>query len=289
VVWIAGPLGLLAAVLLLRPDQSQAKRAALLMVGTALAITLMVEVVAVRGDLARMNTVFKFYYQAWSLLALSAAAGLGFLWRRIPAWDAAWRGVWLGALVLLLISPVLYPLVATRARAIDRMTPGAPRTLDGMTYMAYTTYSDGPRGEAYEEMDLAQDYRAIRWMQHNVPGSPVIVEAHTGEYRHWGTRYTIYTGLPGVVGWNWHQRQQRALTPDTWVYNRIDDIRAFYRTTDPETAEDFLRRYDVGYIILGQLERIYYPGPGLEKFRAQSGILWDLVYQDEQTEIYRVR
>ena len=74
---------------------------------------------------------------------------------------------------------------------------------------------------------MSQDYRAIQWMQRNVQGSPVIVEANTPEYR-WGTRFTIYTGLPGVVGWNWHQRQQRAVTPDTWVFDRVDAIGAFY-------------------------------------------------------------
>jgi YYY domain-containing protein len=289
IIWVAGPLGLLAAVLLLRPDQPHAKRAVLLMVGTGLAITLAVELVAVRGDINRMNTVFKFYYQSWSLLSLSAAAALAWLLVRAQTWSTAFRAVWLVLLGLLLISPVLYPIVATRAKAIDRMTPEAPRTLDGMTYMAYTTYSDGPTRETYQQMDLNQDYRAIRWMQENVPGSPVIVEAHTGEYRHWGTRYTIYTGLPGVVGWNWHQRQQRALTPDTWVYDRIADIHNFYRTTDVNRAQTFLQQYEVGYIILGQLERIYYPGPGLIKFSTQDGVLWDKVYEDEQTAIYRVR
>ena len=101
--------------------------------------------------------------------------------------------------------------------------------LDGMAYMAYSTYS-----ESETQMDLSQDYRAIQWMQRNVQGSPVIVEANTPEYR-WGTRFTIYTGLPGVVGWNWHQRQQRAVTPDTWVFDRVDAIGAFYNA-DNRTA-----------------------------------------------------
>jgi uncharacterized membrane protein len=115
------------------------------------------------------------------------------------------------------------------------------------------------------------------------------VEANGPEYRHWGSRFTIYTGLPGVVGWNYHERQQRALTPDTWVYERIDAIRAFYTTTSPDQARAFLEKYGVRYIILGQLERIYYDGPGLGKFSALDGVMWERIYQDGQTEIYRVR
>jgi uncharacterized membrane protein len=138
-------------------------------------------------------------------------------------------------------------------------------------------------------MDLNQDYYAIRWMQQNISGSPVIVEANTPEYRHWGTRFTIYTGLPAVIGWNWHERQQRALTPDTWVYKRIAAVTDFYNTTSAEEARAFLEKYNVGLVVVGQLERIYYPGPGLEKFTALEGELWDKIYSDGETEIYQVR
>ena len=79
--------------------------------------------------------------------------------------------------------------------------------MDSITYMQYAQYADFD-----VTMDLVHDYKAIRWMQDHVQGSPVIVEANCPEYR-WCTRFTIYTGLPGVVGWNWHQRQQRTLNP----------------------------------------------------------------------------
>jgi YYY domain-containing protein len=287
VALIAGPLGLLAAVLLLRPGQPLAKRGVLFMIGTALALTLAVELVAVKGDIARMNTVFKFYYQAWSLLSLSAAAALAWLLARPSRSGARWS-IYFTVLIALAFGAALYPVTATRAKIDDRMTPEAPHTLDGMDYMAFTTYGDGPTDDTYREMDLVEDYYAIRWVQQNIPGSPVIVEANTPEYRHWGTRFTIYTGLPGVVGWNWHERQQRALTPDTWVFERINAIPAFYKTTSPEQAKAFLDKYDVGVIVVGQLERIYYAGPGLEKFSQLEGVLWDKVYEDGETVIYKV-
>jgi uncharacterized membrane protein len=148
-----------------------------------------------------------------------------------------------------------------------------------MEYMAHSELWDG------EVMDLSQDYRAIRWLQDNVNGSPVIVEANVTEYR-WGTRYTIYTGLPGVVGWNWHQRQQRALMPQL-VTERVDAIQNFYHTTDIAAAHDFLRRYDVRYIIVGQFERILYPD-GLAKFETYDGTAWKSVYKEGQTTIYEV-
>jgi uncharacterized membrane protein len=62
---------------------------------------------------------------------------------------------------------------------------------------------------------------------------------------------------------------------------------AFYLTTDQEKVIAFLKQYQVEYIIVGQLERIYYPGPGLEKFEAYAGDLWKPVYQDRLTTIYR--
>jgi len=136
-------------------------------------------------------------------------------------------------------------------------------------------------------MDLSQDYNAIRWLQDNVVGSPVIVEANSVEY-HWGTRYSIYTGLPGVVGWNWHQRQQRTATPHDWVFERVESVHDFYQTEDIQWVKDFLQEYDVSYIIFGQLEQAKYPGPGLEKFSTQEGLLWVEVFRDRSTVVYEV-
>ena len=133
-------------------------------------------------------------------------------------------------------------------------------TLDGMSFMKYSTYFENDL-----VMDLSQDYDAIRWMQDNIKGTPTIVEANLPEYR-WGNRFTIYTGLPGVLGWNWHQRQQRAINPSEWVTDRMEDINNFYSSADLENAKDFIDKYQVDYIIVGQLEKAVYPEKGLEKF-----------------------
>ncbi len=62
----------------------------------------------------------------------------------------------------------------------------------------------------------------------------------------------------------------------------------FYLMDDRMIAENFLREYEVEYVILGQLERNYYPGAGLDKFERWEGDLWEEVYRNEQTVIYRV-
>jgi uncharacterized membrane protein len=174
-------------------------------------------------------------------------------------------------------------VVATLDKVNDRISQDVPLTLDGMEYMKYSQYQ-----ENNTTMDLSQDYRAIIWMQQNIKGSPVIVEGNVPEYQ-WGNRFTIYTGLPGVIGWNWHQRQQRAILPSDWVTNRIEDIQQFYTTQDLSIAQKFITKYGVKYIVLGQLERIIYPGPGLNKFKTLNGQLWDQVYQDKDTYIFKVR
>ncbi|NOY97828.1 MAG: hypothetical protein GXP40_01315 [Chloroflexi bacterium] len=279
--WLALPLAVWAGILVLRPDLPDGKRLVLFMVGTGLLLTIAVEVIVLVGDIGRMNTVFKLYLQTWTLFAVSAGASLGWLLPEIPKWRPNWRTGWQAVGVVLLVGAGLFTLLGTLDKVRDRVAPDAPHSLDSMAYMEYARYWDA------EEMDLSQDYNAIRWMQENVQGSPVIVEANTPEYR-WGSRYTIYTGLPGVVGWNWHQRQQRALVSPDLITGRIDEIKEFYTTSDPAAAKAFLEKYNVRYIVVGQLERIYYPGAGLTKFESLDGTLWQEVFRDGETAIYEV-
>jgi len=280
--WFVFPLLVWVGLLFLRPGVHEAKRLVLFMVGTGIFLTLMVEVIRLQGDISRMNTVFKFYLQAWILLGLAAALALAWTLDALRHWAPGWRGAWSTAAVFLLGCGALFMLLGVTAKAGDRMAAEAPLTLDGMAYMQYAVYFDKDQA-----LDLSQDYAAIRWMQETVEGSPVIVEANTGEYR-WGSRFTIYTGLPGVVGWNWHQRQQREFVPGNDIWGRVGEVDSFYLTSDLALARQFLQKYAVKYIIVGQLERAYYPGPGMDKFEAQDGVLWQEVYRLNDTVIYTV-
>jgi uncharacterized membrane protein len=181
----------------------------------------------------------------------------------------------------LVFGAALYPMLAGLAKIKDRMTESAPNTLDGLDYMAFSFYNDNG-----VNMSLEEDYRAIHWLQENIQGSPTIVEAQIPEYR-WGSRISINTGLPAVLGWNWHQRQQRT-GHDGDVWTREGHIREFYNTPFQEVAADFLNQYRVRYIIVGQLERAYYTPDGLAKFDQWNNQLWHEVYRDGQTVIYEV-
>ncbi|HEY7066825.1 MAG TPA: DUF2298 domain-containing protein, partial [Chloroflexota bacterium] len=241
------------------------------MIALSLALTAAVEFVALKGDIGRMNTVFKFYLQVWTMLGLASAIGAVWLLQRWRPRVVAWR-LWAVAAGVLLACVLIYPVEATKVKLGMRFGP-TPPTDDGMTYMQTAVYHDRDRA-----IPLDSDYQAIRWMQDNVPGSPVVLEANTGLYK-WGSRVSILTGLPTVVGWDWHQRQQRG--DFSWmVEERVRDVQIMYETPDWSTVAPLFRKYGVEYVYVGPLERAYYSDMGLRKFRDLTGSVFDLVYAD---------
>jgi uncharacterized membrane protein len=283
-VLVALPLIVWTGLLMIRPEAEPERRATLGLIGLGLLLTVVVEVVVAKGDIGRMNTVFKFYLQVWTLLSIASGAALAWVWAQLPEWKPVSRLVWQLGLTLLVTVAAMYTVLATSAKIQDRMATAAPRTLDGMLYMAYAQYPS----EKGVTLDLKYDYEAIRWMQANVSGSPVIVEVNAAEY-HWGSRFTINTGLPGVLGWNWHQRQQRVVVPDQLIWARANDINGFYMTFDEQAALNFLKKYNVSYIVVGEYERAYFPPPSFEKFdlMVKDGTL-KVAHQNEGTTIYEV-
>jgi YYY domain-containing protein len=286
---IALTAALMAGLLSLRAKMPVERRIVLFLIAVAFAITLFVEVIVLDGDIGRMNTVFKFYLQVWVLLSVTSAVALIWSWPIINR-RANLRIAWSFVLLILFLMAALYPLLATKAKWDTRMSSLAPYTLDGMAFMETTTYADRAYNGQPKIVNLANDYEAIRWMQRNIEGSPVIAEAHSNNpYRSIGNRVSMYTGLPAIVGWDWHQRQQRAVLPATFIRSRIDDVERLYSTEDLAEALDILDRYDVGYIYVGELENTYYAPQGLAKFdlMVEMGLL-DKVYNTESVSIYEV-
>ena len=60
-------------------------------------------------------------------------------------------------------------------------------------------------------------------------------------------------------------------------------------SVDKAFVEAYLEKYRVEYIIVGQQERAFYSAEALMKFPAYNGELWDEVYREGDTGIYRVR
>jgi YYY domain-containing protein len=286
VALVALPVAVLAAVLLFSPGMPPRRRFLWLMVGLAMSICVAVEVVVVKGDIGRQNTVFKFYLQVWVLLSIAAAVSVAWLYERARRWQPGLRHAWWGAMALLVLGGALFLPLGIRARAVDRISPDTGLTLDGMAFIKYSKIHDGPEGDP-KEIFLYGDYAAIRWMQDNIEGSPVIVEGLGWREYLWANRVSIYTGLPTVVGWSWHERQQRSLLPPDEVYRRIEAVSAFYGTTDIDSALSFLKRYGVRYVYVGGYEQAYYDPAGLAKFdtMVDQGLL-HLVYDSHGTKIY---
>jgi YYY domain-containing protein len=274
-------------IVFIQKGLSTLRRITWILFGIGLSITLFVEVFVLQGDTGRSNTVFKFYEEAWFIFGLAISLAVIDLLSGISKWYHPLQYTWSILLGILVLCAASYALIATNEKMTDRWPniQNPPHTLDGAAFMLGDAVSPaGTQPAIYNDdnrmLNLDKDYAALMYMQDYVAGSPVIVEGHTEEYR-WGSRFSVYTGLPSVVGWSWHIRQQDSLLDGANIDKRIDDVNNFYNTTDIQSAQGFLKQFQVQYIILGDLERAYYDPAGIAKIQemVNQGML-QIVYGD---------
>jgi uncharacterized membrane protein len=231
-----------------------------------------------------MNTVFKFYFQAWALLSITSGAAMYFIFESFQTappltglnlWSRrAGQSVWALACLLLLLAGAIYPIVGSYQRTNGFMQRS--NSLDGFAYMQ--SYNPG-------------DYYAINWLNSHVQGNPVILEAYGpngGDYSDYA-RVSAFTGLPTLMGWVGHEYQWRV----NWLnnsynttdfYRRGGDINTIYTSTDPKVVLGLLTFYHVRYVYVGSLEISAYTGSDLGRFRQYMPV----VYSAHGVTIYQV-
>jgi uncharacterized membrane protein len=208
----------------------------------------------------RINTIFKFYYQAWVVWSLAASFGIAYLFQNIKS--TALNITFRVAMALVIFVGLLYPALSLPTKT-NSFKPVGGFTLDDFDRI---------------KRENPDEAAAIEWLQ-NAPDG-VILEAVGDGYSQFA-RISMWTGMQTVLGWTGHEAQWRGSYEPQGA--RRDEVMLIYTTPDWDTARMLLENYDVRYVYIGSLERSYAP-VNEDKF-AQN---LKLVFQQGIVSIYEM-
>ncbi len=207
------------------------------------------EYIVISGDVGRMNTVFKISFQLWMWVGLLIPLILYWMLRHR-------RYLAVIASLVLIAAGLLFPIYAIPARWDENLSGGL--TLDGDRFYQNLGLPEG---------SVDGDFEIIRYLRAHAQGFPVIAEWYQSEYL-WNNRISIQTGLPDVVGWGNHMRQQYGSLLAPLVDQRIQNMQTFFNTGDLNTIRELIQQYNISYIVVGRLERAHASPEALTQFEA---------------------
>ena len=204
----------------------------------AMGLVLIPEVIYVKdiysGDYKRANTMFKLTYQAFIMFGIcSGYIFVKFLKLTEFRWQKKFAVI---TLLLLFLSSIWYSKVSILAWYGNVTSTQNYKGLDAAAFL---------------ETTMPDDYLATNWLNQNIEGSPVTLEANGDSYTDYA-RVSVITGLPTVLGWYVHEWLWRGNTDI--VDKRAADILTIYTATDQEQVVTLLQKYKVEYIYVGKLE-----------------------------------
>jgi YYY domain-containing protein len=243
----------------------------LLLILTASMIILLSELFYVVDamPLPRFNTLMKLHLEVWVFWGAASAYGVYYFIRKSGI-DRNIKIIWSLILVFLIFASLIHPVASITSWTSGKTFFGTDTrgTLDGTAYLKQTNMGD---------------YLAINWINRNIKGMPVILEAPGGAYEY-SSQISTMTGLPTVIGWTSHEYMWN----NKWgkIDERVKDIDIIYSTNDTKKAVELLKKYNVEFVYIGDNEVNKYPNNGLAKFVNEE--YFELVYFDKWY-LYRVK
>lgn len=231
-----------------------------LFAGLALLLVLFCEVFFVNDPYGppaeRMNTILKFYLQAWVLWGIAC----GYFLFRIQ------KRVLVAAAVILVAIMTVHPFCSVIAMPhAEYMGKTENLTLDGTEWL---------------KEQKPDDYEALCQLRAMADNGDVVLEAPGDAYTY-SSRVPAFTGLPTVMGWRTHEIMWGRDWPD--VEERCADVQHMY--TGGEERSALFAKYNVKYIFIGETEKKKY-GSELDNLTRYDGI--SLVFRKGDTAVYRV-
>jgi YYY domain-containing protein len=217
----------------------------------------------------RMNTIFKFYYQAWLLFGLSGAFAIVGALQGLRMRQMA-PAVLTAPALLLILGGLIYPLagVYSRISGFDVTEP----SFDATAYLA-----------SYAPAELA----AVRWMRDNAPLDARVAEAKGRSYASDTNRISTMTGRATLHGWDGHESQWRGRTYGEMAAGRSEALTRIYRTAFGDELRQLLADWQIDYVYIGPIERNEY---GLTaESEARLADVMQLVFEDGNVRIYQRR
>lgn len=211
-------------------------------------------------DHRRANTMFKLVYQSFIMYSLSSGYVLVRLISRLkPGLKFIYKLVFL----LVFSAHLIYPYFAIKS------------------YYGLKDYQ-GLWGLDFLEKANPDNLAAINWINQNIAGQPVMLEAVGDSYTTFNQVSTA-TGLPTVEGWMVHEWLWRGGYDQPSA--RQNDVAQIYESTDHNTVRSLLQKYAVDYIFVGDKEVEKYPNLNEDNF-IQLG--FPIIAQFGQTRIYKI-